>query len=130
MILISIADVDLLDVLADFVLEYTFTGKIRGLGGPNGDAMVEYGLSRFKKEVAQTDEPLAILALVTFLEEKQSLEKYLRRALNTSNAASRGIAFEAFGAYILAVATPLSDIFEFEGGKKVNKRSRRNLPSW
>ena len=71
-ILISIADGHLLAILADFVLEYTFVGKIRRLGGPNADAMVEYGVSRLKKDgadpEAHTDEPIAILALVTFME--------------------------------------------------------------
>jgi len=124
-ILNSIAEKALRRDLADFAFEYTFTGRIRGLGGPTGDAMVEYGVSRFKTRVAQTDEPLAILALLTYFEEKQSLETYLIRALNTSNAAHRGIAFEAFGAYILALkfSEPrrLSEVFEFEeGGKKVN----------
>jgi hypothetical protein len=70
-ILISIAEPELLTTLADFVFEYTFTGKIRGLGGDIGADMVEYGVSRFKKQlkeqVAETDEPLAILGLVTFL---------------------------------------------------------------
>jgi hypothetical protein len=50
-----------------------------------------------------------------------SLTAYLSRALNASNAASWGIAFEAFGAYLLARAfsepTPLSDVFEFVGDK-------------
>ena len=134
-ILISIAEPVLQNTLASFVLEYTFTGNIRGLSGPIGEAMVEYGVSRFKgneaqTDVVQTDEPLAILALVTFFEQKGlTLEAYLRDALNTSNAASRGIAFEAFGAYILALAfskeRPLSEVFEFvEGGKKVNKALR------
>jgi len=125
-ILISIAESDLLPILADFVFEYTFTGKIRGLSGPNGDAMVEFGVSRFKKEVAQTDEPLAILALVTFFDkENLTLAKYLTRGLSTSDAASRGIVFEAFGAYLLArafsVPTRLSKVFEFGGGKKANE---------
>jgi len=98
MILISIAEPGLLSILAEFVLEYTFTGKIRGLSGPNGDALVEFGVSRFKKQAAQTDEPLAILAVVTFFQQQElTLAGYLTRALNTSNAASRGIAFEAFG---------------------------------
>ena len=92
MILISIAEPDLLTTLADFVLEYTFTGKIRGLSGPNGAAMVEHGMSRFKnesrfkKEVAQTDEPLTILALVTFVEqEKLTLARYLEEAAKRSH---------------------------------------------
>ena len=130
-ILISIAEPDLLTTLAAFVLEYTFTGKIRNLCGPNGDAMVEYGVSRFKqasrfKQVAQTDERLAILALVNFVKTKGlNLERYWTRDLNTSNAAYRGIVFEAFGAYLLArafsVPTPLSKVFEFVGGGKANE---------
>ena len=123
--LIFIAEPDLLTTLADFVLEYTFTGKIRGLGGPIGSAMVEYGVSRFKKQAAQTDEPLAILGLVGFFEQRQlTLAKYLIRALNTSDAAPRGIAFEAFGAYLLARAfsepRPLSEVFDFT--ETANKR--------
>jgi len=124
--LISIAESELLPILADFVLEYTFTGEIRGLGGPRGDAMVEFGMSRFRRQAAQTDEPLAILALVTFFEQnKQTLAGYLTRAINTSNPAVRGIAFEAFGAYLLARAfsgpTPLEKVFEFVGDKKAVK---------
>ena len=126
-ILISIAESDLLPILADFVLEYTFTGKIRGLNGPRGDSMVEFGLSRFKKQAAQTDEPLAILALVTFFErEKLTLARYLTRNLDTSDVGFRGIAFEAFGAYHLArafdVPRLLSEVFEFVGGKRANER--------
>jgi hypothetical protein len=125
MILISIAEPDLLKALTDFVFEYTFTGKIRGLNGPIGDAMVEYGVSRFKKREAQTDEPLAILALVTFVEQKLPLATYLSHGLNVSNAAYRGIAFEPFGAYLLARAfsdpTPLSNVFKFVGGNKANE---------
>jgi hypothetical protein len=52
-VLISIAAPDLLTTLADFVLEYTFIGKIRDLSGRNGETMVEYGVSRFKEQ-AQT----------------------------------------------------------------------------
>jgi len=85
-ILISIAGSDLLPILADFVLEYTFTGKIRDLSGPNGDAMVEFGVSRFKKQAAQTDEPLTILAFVTFFEqEKLTFARYLEEAAKGSN---------------------------------------------
>jgi len=125
-ILISIAETELLPILADFVLEYTFIGKIRGLSGPIGDAMVEFGVSRFKKHAAQTDEPLAILALVTLFEQEElTLAKYLTRSLNTSDAASRGIAFEAFGTYLLARAFSgprrLSDVFKFVGRGKHKK---------
>ena len=93
-VLISIADSVLRNSLAKFVLEYTFTGKIRLLGGPIGSAMVEYGVSRFKKSnhQAETDEPLAILALVTFVERTLTLDKYLRDQLNSAHAAYRGIA--------------------------------------
>jgi hypothetical protein len=127
LILISIAEPRLLEVLGAFVLEYTFTGKIRGLSGCHGEAMVEYGVSRFKHEEAQTDEPLAILALVTFLEQTQKVQlplaRYLIETINTPDAAHRGIRFEPLGAYLLACAFSeprrLSEVFEFvEGGKK------------
>ena len=123
-ILISIAETELLITLADFVFEYIFTGKIRGLSGPIGDAMVEYGVSRFKKQEAQTDEPLAVLGLVTFVERQElTLAGHLSRDLNTSSAAYRGVAFEPFGAYLLArafsVPTRLSQVFKFVGGKKM-----------
>jgi len=127
-ILISIAESKLLPILADFVLEYTLTGEIRRLGGPIGEAMVEFGVSRFREQAAQTDEPLAILALVTLFEQQElTTAGYLIRALNTPNPACRGIAFEAFGAYLLARAfsdpTPLREVFELvEGGKKANKK--------
>ena len=125
-ILISIAESGLLAVLGDFVLDYIFTGKIRRLGGPIGDAMVEFGVSRFKKDEISTDEPLAILALVTFFQNQgQTLEKFVSRPLNSSDAAYRGVSFEAFGAYLLARAfstpKPLSDVFEFVGGENANK---------
>jgi hypothetical protein len=123
-ILICIAEPDLLTTLASFVFEYTLTGKIRRLGGPDGDKMVEYGVSRFKKRseggirVAETDEPLAILGLVTFFSQQYlTLEGHVREALNAANACARGFAFEPFGAYLLARAfsapTPLSNVFEF-----------------
>jgi len=69
-ILISIVEPVLLDLLVDFALEYTSTGEISGLGGPTGEDMVEYGVSRFKRQVAETDEPVVILALVNFVKEK------------------------------------------------------------
>ena len=95
-ILIWIVEPELLTTLASFAFEYTFTGKIRGLSGPNGQNMVEYGVSRFKKsgggdKVAETDEPLAILGLLTFLERHHlTLKSHLREALNLSNASARG----------------------------------------
>jgi hypothetical protein len=91
-----------------------------GLGGRYSEAMVEYSVS-------QTDEPLAILALVTFFEQTQkvklSLARYLTETLNKSDAAHRGIRFEPFGAYLLACALSeprrLSEVLRFvEGGKK------------
>jgi hypothetical protein len=98
-ILICIAEPELLTTLASFVFEYTLTGKIRGLGGPDGDKMAEYGVSRFKKpsgdgdRVAETDEPLAILGLVTFLgQHHQTMERHWREALNMANATARGLA--------------------------------------
>jgi hypothetical protein len=125
-ILIYIAEPELLTILASFVFEYTLTGKIRGLGGPDGDRMVEYGVSRFKKpsgdgdRVAETDEPLAILGLVTFLgQNDHTMERHLRAALDVANATARGLAFEPFGAYLLARAfsspTRLSEVFDFVG---------------
>ena len=76
-----------------------------------------------RRREAETDEPLAIFALVDFVErEKLTLEQYLTRALNTSNAAHRGIVFEAFSAYFLVCSfsepRPLSKICEFIGDKK------------
>src|SRR5262249_25467394 len=68
--------------------------------------------------VAETDEPLAILGLVTLLlEQGLTLETHLRAAPNVPNASAGGFAFEPFGAFILARAfsapRPLSDVFEF-----------------
>lgn len=49
----------------------------------------------------------------------------MSRRLNDSNAASRGISFEPFAAYLLALAfsvpTRLSDVFEFVGGSKASE---------
>ena len=132
-ILISIAELHLLRIVADFVLEYTFTYTIHSLDGHDTGAIVEYGMSRFKRGVAETDEPLAILTLVTFVEQetKMTLERRLRNTLNTSNAAYRGIIFEGFGAYLLARAFSaprrLSDIFNFVGGKEVNEALQDGL---
>ncbi|KAG8836664.1 hypothetical protein FRC18_010929 [Serendipita sp. 400] len=123
-----------LSTVASFVFEYIFTGKIRGLGGPEGDKMVEYGLSRFKglsqdgSRTAETDEPLAILGLVSFLSKQHlMLGRYLTDALNAANASIRGFAFEPFGAYLLARAfsspRPLSDIFEFVGDSELKGES-------
>jgi hypothetical protein len=79
------------------VLEYARTGTIRGLSGPDGGAMVESGVSRFKNQIAQTDEPLAILGLVVFVEQKKlSHAEYLGLVLNASYAPI----VEAFGAYV------------------------------
>ena len=130
MILICIAEPDVLTTLASFVFEYTITGKISGLGGPNGDKMVEFGVSRFKKSssssprMAETDEPLAILGLVTFLEQHRlALGTHLRGALNVANASARSIAFEPFGAYLIARAfstpTLLSNVFDFVGESRL-----------
>ena len=119
--------------LADFVLEYTFTSKIHGLSGPISEDMVEYGMSRFKKDAAQTDESLAILGLVTFVKQKnQTLERYLTRDLNMSNPAHQGIVFEAFSAYLFAHAfsapRPLSEVFKFfNRGMKANEALQDEL---
>ena len=131
-ILISIADLDLLHMLVDFVLEYTFTGNSPSLNGPMGDTMVEFGMSRFRKQKVLTDEPLAILALVTFFRKQgQTLAKYLTHKLNTPDAAYWGISFEAFGAYLLAqafsVPKTLSEIFEFVGGNQALQNERAEL---
>ena len=60
------------------MLEYTVVGKICRLDGPIANAMVEYGMSRFKKErahtKAQTDKPTTILTLVTFVEREKLTE--------------------------------------------------------
>jgi hypothetical protein len=72
-ILISIADETRLTTLGDFALQYTLTGTIRGLSGPIGDAMVQYGVSRFKTTgilEARTDEPLAILGIIFFMQQR------------------------------------------------------------
>ena len=136
-ILISIAEPELLTTLAGFVFEYTLTGEIRGLGGNLGADMVDFGVSRFKtqlkEQVAETDEPLAILGLVTFFQRKgQSLLKYLRIDLNASNAAYRGITFEHYVAYLLvrefSDPTPLSEVFNFvEGGEQANEALQDKL---
>jgi hypothetical protein len=142
-ILICITDPDLLNTLASFAFEYTFTGKICGLGGPNADRMVEYGVSRFKKSsegpsraasskdpdrVAETDEPLAILGLFNFLgKQNLNFKRYLRETVNVPHDIARALAFESFCAYILARAfstpTPLSDVFEFIGESKLTKET-------
>jgi hypothetical protein len=88
--------------------------------------MVEYGLSRFRKpsiddsRCAETDEPLAILGLVSFLrKEGFTLERHLVEPLNSPHASARGFAFEPFCAYLLACAfaipRPLSEVFDFCG---------------
>ncbi|KAG8816164.1 hypothetical protein FRC17_000410 [Serendipita sp. 399] len=116
----------LLITAATFMFQYTITGEIRGLSGPNGDSMVDYGVSRFKPPsidgsgVAETDEPLAILALVIFLAKQHlTLEKHLLEALSTMDLRASGLAFEPFSAYLLARAfstpRPLSEVFEFVG---------------
>jgi hypothetical protein len=91
--------------------------------------MVEYSVSRFKKaeRVAETDEPLTILGLVTFLEKHHhTLEGYLRDALNASKSSVRAFAFESFSTYILArhfsTPTRLSDVFGFVGKSELQQR--------
>ena len=91
--------------------------------------MVEYGVSRFKEWASQTDEPLAILGLVTFFEQRHTLAKYLTRSFDTSDVNSQGMALKAFGAYLLAHAfsepKPLSEVFKFVGtGKKAKKMKK------
>ena len=126
-ILISIAEPELLTTVSDFVFEYTFTGKIRSLGGVPGADMVEYGISRFKRlKEAETDEPLAILGLVTFLQRNgHTLLQYLSRDFNTWNPAYQGVVFEHYVTYLLAREfsdpAPLSAVFDFVGGKKGNE---------
>ena len=123
-VLICVVDQSVLGTVSSFVLEYTFTGKIRGLGGPEGVKMVELGPSRFKGlkredyEVAKTDEPLPILGLVHSLsEENLTLERYLCEALNTQVPSAEGFALEPFCAYLIARGfsspTLLSKVFEF-----------------
>ncbi|CAG8558241.1 10670_t:CDS:2 [Acaulospora colombiana] len=56
--------------------------------------------SRNRKRVAETDEPLAILTLVTFLHEQHlRLEAYLKMSLIVSKPSAEGFAFESFGTY-------------------------------
>jgi hypothetical protein len=142
-ILICITEPDLLNTLASFAFECTFTGKICGLGGPNADMMVEYGVSRFKESsggpnrvtssadpdrVAETDEPLAILGLFNFLgKQNLTLGTYLRDTVNVENPISRTLAFKSFCAYLLARAfstpKPLSEVFEFVGESKLTEET-------
>lgn len=95
-------------------------GKLRDLGGPDTDKLVEYGVARFgnAKDII-VDEPLAILAATRCFTAKThlSLKHFLLDALFTSNDNARGFAFEHFGAYAIGLAfrspTRLSDVFNF-----------------
>lgn len=140
-ILISITDKHLLPVLTDIVLDCTFAGKIHRQSGLIADLMVEYGISRFKKEgahtEAHTDEPITIRALVTFVERQQlQLERYLVHNLNSSNAMNamyRGTMFKPPIPYLLthAFSGPkhLSGVFEFNSplGQAILSRASKVL---
>ncbi|CAG8662197.1 12927_t:CDS:2, partial [Acaulospora colombiana] len=107
-----------------FFYECLLTGKMRSVGGESGDLLVELGISRFKQSgpeqarEAETTERIMILKLCDFFETlKMTMESHLIHELGASNPSSRGIAFEPFGAFLLARAfsspRPLSEVFDF-----------------
>lgn len=88
--------------------------------------MVEYGFARFGNvQGIVADEPLALLAAVHYFmtETSWSFRHFMKDSLSTSNDSSRGLAFEHFGAFLLALAfkspTRLSSVFNFTGPNDV-----------
>jgi hypothetical protein len=118
-------DQDLLRQVAGVVFDYTFHGNPRRLGGPIHEKVVEFGLARFKKVTGDkditADEPLALLASAHYFNTATpwTKEHFLLEGMKSSDGATRGVAFEKFGAYLLGMAfkSPrhLSNIFQFIG---------------
>ncbi|PVF91106.1 hypothetical protein CPB86DRAFT_745978 [Serendipita vermifera] len=114
------------NTLTSFFYELFITGKKRSLGGKDGELLVELGISKFKNSgveghrEAEITENLVIYGLFDLFESlKLTMEDYLLHELGSPHPSSRGLAFESFGAFLLARSfsspRPLSDVFEFVG---------------
>ena len=96
------------------------------MGGSDYEKLVEYGVARFGnlKDII-ADEPLALLAAIHYFttETPWSLSYLLIDGLCHPNEGARGIAFEQFGVYLLALAfrtpTRLSKVLKFAGKSEI-----------
>jgi hypothetical protein len=120
--MLSYSDDSLVRQIAGAVFDYIFHGEPREIGSADGERLVEYGVARFGRTgTIIADEPLALLAAVDWFSEETDwkLQHFLVKALCTQNSSARGVAFEKFGAYLLALAfgtpQPLSTVFDFLG---------------
>jgi hypothetical protein len=125
-------DPGLLPQIALSVLEYIFTGMPRSLGSSSTEVLVEHGFARFhNRKEGIADEPLALLAAVHYfsLNTPWTLQRTLLNGLTSSNASSRGIAFQLYGSYMLAAAfqswRKLSSVFTFIGTTRLRHESAR-----
>jgi hypothetical protein len=114
------------------VLEYIFTGQPRSLGSSSIEVLVEHGFARFyNRKEGIADEPLALLAAVHYfsLNTPWTLQRTLLNGLTSSNASSRGIAFQLYGSYMLVAAFQswriLSSVFTFIGKTRLRHESAR-----
>jgi hypothetical protein len=101
------------------VLNYIFDGDPRNLSGLE---LVEYGVARFGSyQNVIADEPIALLASAHYFiaETSWPLSDFLAHGICRPYETSRGVRFEHFGAYLLALAfkSPrrLSTVFDFVG---------------
>jgi hypothetical protein len=112
----------LLRQIAGRILVYIFAGNRRDLGGSNNGKLVEYGVAQFGSlQDIIINEPIALLASADYFtaETSCSLSYFLAHELSRPYERARGVRFEHFGAYLLALAfkSPrrLSTVFDFVG---------------
>jgi hypothetical protein len=103
------------------VFEFILCGVVKPLGGKDTRTLVELGVARFRNDEDDmtVDEPVAILAAATYLTTHTtwSLRGLLSVNLTTSNASARGLSFEQYVGFLLAIhfrsPRPLHRVFEF-----------------
>ena len=83
-----------------------FKGKSRNIGGPDLERLVELGFLRFATiDNGKADEPLALLTAAScFSQTTWTIEHFLREALSNTHDRDKGLAFEQFSTYALALA--------------------------
>jgi hypothetical protein len=110
------------------VFHHTFDSKAE-LRSEFYDDAVKLGFARFssytfRERIAQADEPLALLAGLSWMtKEESTMAQYVEQYMRTN----RGVGFERVVAYHLTIAfgqyAKLTDIFEFES-------TEGHLPDW
>ena len=113
------SDEGLLRQIAGCVFDSIFKGKSRNIGGPYLERLVELGFLRFATiDNGKADEPLALLTAAScFSQTTWTIEHFLREALSNTHDRDKGLPFQQFSTYALALAFKkpkvLSEVFSF-----------------